>query len=67
MHAEEPSLLDHLRQCRARVSEAGKAGEGQAGEEGGLSFVVFAGTMRHEADMTEALSAHRKVSEGVRV
>lgn len=50
MHAEEPSLLDHLQECR-----------GQLTPEGGLSFIIFAGTIRNEADMTEALSVHRKV------
>lgn len=50
MHAEEPSLLDHLKESRSKVFA-----------EGGLSFVIFAGTIKNEADMAEALSAHRKV------
>ena len=52
MHAEEPSLLDHLKECRGRVFK-----------EGGLSFVIFAGTIKNESDMTEALSVHRKIVE----
>lgn len=50
MHAEEPSLLDHLKESRRRLSP-----------EGGVSFVIYAGTIKHEADMAEVLSAHRKV------
>mmetsp|Transcript_6325 Transcript_6325/g.10336 ORF Transcript_6325/g.10336 Transcript_6325/m.10336 type:complete len:229 (+) Transcript_6325:133-819(+) len=52
MHAEEPSLLDHLKECRSKVFQ-----------EGGVSFVIYAGTIKNEADMTEALSAHRKIVE----
>lgn len=52
MHAEEPSLLDHLEECRTKIFK-----------EGGVSFVIYTGTIKNESDMTEALSAHRKVVE----
>jgi hypothetical protein len=51
MHSEEPSLLDHLKECRGKLFK-----------EGGVSFVIYVGTIKNESDMTEVLSAHRKVT-----
>jgi hypothetical protein len=51
MHTDEPSLLNHILDVRKKISP----------EDGGVSTVIYCGTLKNESDMKEALSVHRQV------
>jgi hypothetical protein len=52
MHSEEPSLLSHLTEVRAKAIP-----------EGGLSTVIYCGKVRTENDLMNALQVHRSFVE----
>lgn len=52
MHSEEPSLLSHLTEVRAKSIP-----------EGGLSTVIYCGKVRTENDLMNALQVHRSIVE----
>jgi hypothetical protein len=52
MHTDEPSLLNHILDVRKKISP----------EDGGVSTVIYCGTLKNESDMKEALSVHRQVN-----
>ena len=53
MNPEEPTLLTHIDQLRAKVYPEGS----------GLSNIIYAGTIRSEADLKEGLLVHRRIVE----
>lgn len=52
MHTDEPSLLSHITEVRKKALD-----------EGGLSTVIFCGTINNENDIAAALQIHRNIVE----
>lgn len=52
MNAEEPSLLSHLNEIRKCALH-----------EGGISTIIFCGSVRSENDLQDALQVHRAIVE----